>query len=463
MHGDLDEIVAMAMAKDPAERYQTVNGLHADLSRFLDCQPVKARRPNRLYLVGKFVRRNRVVCTLAAAIALSVLGGLGASSWMFLNERRALIEQERLRFIAETARARETHLREQAHARANVSLAAVMLSENRIKDADALLQKTPLESIEPSREAADVFRLLGNWNAIYGRWDQTVQCLTLLDQANRLDDPLKIVQGTDLLAIAPTLRAYGGYQAYENFRQQTLDLYLPARNPLQAEHLLKACLLAPAGPDVMARLKDAAKLCAQDSTEPVAGNLAPHPEWNAFSLCLYYHRLNNPEKVLEWATRCLTFPDVPGSRVSAALCLTAMAHFQLGDAEAANRDLAAARKLVEHAPKSGEALASPTEERLLVFLAHHSLAHRGSTGEIRGWQFLKRRMSMSSPSPGNLLRRKLPTATAAGPISSSPSCIPSFEKTPPPVSSLAPATLSRPQRWFTRPGFVSYPEARPPG
>lgn len=384
MHGDLDEIVAMAIAKDPAERYQTVNSLHADLTRFLDCKPVKARRPSRLYLAGKFVRRNRVVCTLGAAIALSVLGGLGASSWMFLNERRALIEQERLRFIAETARARETHLREQAHARANVSLAAVMLSENRINDADALLQKTPLESIEPSREAADVFRLLGNWNAIYGRWDQTVQCLTLLDQANRLDDPLKIVEGTDLLAIAPTLRAYGGYQAYENFRQQTLDLYLPARNPLQAEHLLKACLLAPAGPDVLARLKNAAHLCAQDPL--VAADLKPHPEWNAFSLCLYFHRLNDPEKVLEWATRCLTFPDLTGSRTSATLCLTAMAHSRMGNLEAANRDLIEARRLVERAPKSGEALSSPTAggfwfswlvTRLLIAEAQEEIASHG--------------------------------------------------------------------------------------
>jgi hypothetical protein len=302
---------------------------------------------------------------------------------MFLNERRALIEQERLRFIAETARARETHLREQAHARANVSLAAVMLSENRISDADALLQKTPLESIEPSREAADVFRLLGNWNAIYGRWDQTVQCLTLLDQANRLDDPLKIVQGTDLLAIAPTLRAYGGYQAYENFRRQTLDRYLPARNSLQAEHLLKACLLAPVGPDVLARLKDAARLCARDT--PVTADLKPHPEWNAFSLCLYFHRLNEPEKVLEWATRSLTFPDIPGSRSSATLCLTAMAHSRLGDREAANRDLAEARRLVERAPKSGEALASPTVggywfswlvTRLLIAEAQEDIASR---------------------------------------------------------------------------------------
>ncbi len=359
LRGDLEGIVSMAMAKEPERRYQTVHGLAADLQRYLACEPVKARPPGRLYLVGKFVRRNRLACALGAAIVVSLAGGFGTSMWLFLNERRALLEQERLGREAEIARAREAHLREQAQARANVSQAAALLSEQRVEEADALLRKHPLASIEPSREAAGVFRTLGHWNAIYGRWEQAVQCYTLLDQANRLDDPVHTIESTDVLAIAPVLRAYGPPGAYEKFRRETLERHLPAANALQAEHLLKAALLAPADKDFLAKLRETALTCAQDV--PVESGSTTYPEWNAFSLTLYHHRLNDPERVLEWAGRSLTYPDATGTRVSATLCLTAMARSRLGDRAGAARDLAAARRMIERAPESGEALGSPTE------------------------------------------------------------------------------------------------------
>lgn len=385
LRGDLDGIVAMALAKEPDRRYQTVNGLAADLQRYLACEPVKASPPGRLYLARKFVRRNRLACILGSAIALSVVGGFGTSIWLFLNERAALVEQERLGREAETARAREAHLREQAQARANVSQAAALLSEQRVEEADALLRKNPLESIEPSREAAGVFRTLGHWNAIYGRWDQAVQCYTLLDQANRLDDPVQTIESTDLLAIAPVLRAYGGPGAYERFRRATLDRHLPVSNALQAEHLLKAALLAPAGTEVLSRLGDVAGICASD--EPAGSQTPSYPEWNAFSLTLYHHRRNDPERALEWAARCLTYPDATGTRVSATLCLTAAARSRLGDSEGAARDLAKARWLIDRAPQSGESLGSPSEggfwfswlvARLLLEEAEAAVA-KGST------------------------------------------------------------------------------------
>ncbi len=55
--GDLDNVVAKAMRKEPEERYASVEQLDEDLGRHLDGRPVRARRPTILYHAGKLVRR----------------------------------------------------------------------------------------------------------------------------------------------------------------------------------------------------------------------------------------------------------------------------------------------------------------------------------------------------------------------------------------------------------------------
>lgn len=348
LRGDLDGIAAKAMSKDRNQRYQTVNALAADLARFLADQPVLARPPGRLYLLGKFTRRNRAVCVLGSAVALSLIAGMGVSTWLYVREREARAEQNRLRVEAETARSVESKLRQQAQARANVSQAAVLLSEGRIEEADALLQQNTLMTIEPSREAAGVFRALGNWNAFYERWERAVQYYTLLNQANRLDPPTDIVEGCEVIAISSALLAHGDIPAYNDFRHEMLELYLPATTSHQAEHLLQACLLTPADPWVMERLVDVAHVCEQGLPDPAN---RPYPDWEAFAMALYYHRLDQPEESLKWAEKCLSYPsstnDKSGdARLAATRCLKAIACLQLGDRTAAERELREARSQI---------------------------------------------------------------------------------------------------------------------
>jgi serine/threonine protein kinase/TPR repeat protein len=88
--GDLDWIVMKSMEKDRARRYQTATGLADDLQRYLTDQPVEARRPTRAYRLKKFIRRNKLAFAAACGIAISLVIGLGTSSWMFLQEKQAL-------------------------------------------------------------------------------------------------------------------------------------------------------------------------------------------------------------------------------------------------------------------------------------------------------------------------------------------------------------------------------------
>ncbi|MEP7228422.1 MAG: serine/threonine-protein kinase, partial [Gemmatimonadales bacterium] len=57
--GDLDNILAKALQKSPADRYHTVAAFADDLERYLLHQPVSARAHSLAYRVKKFSRRNR--------------------------------------------------------------------------------------------------------------------------------------------------------------------------------------------------------------------------------------------------------------------------------------------------------------------------------------------------------------------------------------------------------------------
>ena len=74
--GDLDEIVLKCLRFDEHERYANVRELREDLGRYLEGQPVLARRSTVTYRTAKFVKRNRVA--VIAAMAFLMVGAVGA-------------------------------------------------------------------------------------------------------------------------------------------------------------------------------------------------------------------------------------------------------------------------------------------------------------------------------------------------------------------------------------------------
>jgi eukaryotic-like serine/threonine-protein kinase len=59
LRGDLDSILGRALAKDPAQRYPSVQALADDLARHLADEPVQAGAGGLVYRARKFVRRYR--------------------------------------------------------------------------------------------------------------------------------------------------------------------------------------------------------------------------------------------------------------------------------------------------------------------------------------------------------------------------------------------------------------------
>lgn len=73
--GDLDGIAMKALERNPAHRYQTALEFAADLQRFLEGVPVKARSAPWPERAARFVRRRRGSVVAAAAVALLMAFG----------------------------------------------------------------------------------------------------------------------------------------------------------------------------------------------------------------------------------------------------------------------------------------------------------------------------------------------------------------------------------------------------
>ena len=81
LRGDLDNIVAKALKKSPAERYATVDAFAADLRRYLNHEPVSARADVFWYRAAKFTRRNRVSVSAGALAIVAICAGLAGALW----------------------------------------------------------------------------------------------------------------------------------------------------------------------------------------------------------------------------------------------------------------------------------------------------------------------------------------------------------------------------------------------
>lgn len=86
LRGDLDAVLAQALASDPQQRYGSVDALAGDLRAWLRHRPLLARRASMATRLGKFVRRNRTACALALLAVLAAAIGLVS----FVLSNRAL-------------------------------------------------------------------------------------------------------------------------------------------------------------------------------------------------------------------------------------------------------------------------------------------------------------------------------------------------------------------------------------
>ena len=81
LRGDLDNIILMALRKEPARRYASVAQFSADIQRHLHGRPVVARKDTFTYRTSKFIKRHPFRVAAAALILLSLVGGMVTTTW----------------------------------------------------------------------------------------------------------------------------------------------------------------------------------------------------------------------------------------------------------------------------------------------------------------------------------------------------------------------------------------------
>ncbi len=90
---DLETIILKAIAKDPSSRYTSAEELAADLRRFMDDQPILARRPGVLERTLRWAHRHRdLVATAAAILVVAMIIGT-ATTWAQVKKTEAEVKK----------------------------------------------------------------------------------------------------------------------------------------------------------------------------------------------------------------------------------------------------------------------------------------------------------------------------------------------------------------------------------
>jgi tetratricopeptide (TPR) repeat protein len=185
LSGDLDNIVLMAMRKEPDRRYASAQQLSSDIQRHLDGMPVIARRDTLSYRTGKFVTRHwlPVAAGVSAAILVLAFAATTYKQSLRIAAERDRVAQQRERAEHERARAEEVSsflvnlfkLSDPQENRGNQVTARELLDSG-AKRLHAGLQD------QPETKAA----LLSTVGAVYDSLGQFREAMPLLDEALQL-------------------------------------------------------------------------------------------------------------------------------------------------------------------------------------------------------------------------------------------------------------------------------------
>ena len=198
LRGELDWIVLKALEKDRNHRYETANGLAADVKRYLANEPVTAVDASATYRLRKWAGRNRLVVGAGSMVAASLLIGLASSIWSLLGERVARNEAE-----AATQKERQA-LREARTAQAAVGVerdhVARLLSVSQAERGVQLLEQGDpiglLHLLEARKTVEHLPEERIRRTVLWGGWMKSLpqRPLTILDMPDQSGDWAQLIQ-----------------------------------------------------------------------------------------------------------------------------------------------------------------------------------------------------------------------------------------------------------------------------
>jgi eukaryotic-like serine/threonine-protein kinase len=160
LKGDLDWIVMKCLEKDRMRRYDTANTLSMDIERHLKNEPVTACPPTAGYRFQKAFRRNKLMFTAGAAVAVALVLGIGISLW----QARVATRARNAAFESEAQRKEEARIAQQERDRA---MAAEALASRKTREARGNLYAADMNLVHRALQEGDLGRagqLLSHYN-----------------------------------------------------------------------------------------------------------------------------------------------------------------------------------------------------------------------------------------------------------------------------------------------------------
>jgi tetratricopeptide (TPR) repeat protein len=96
LKGEIDNILAMALRKEPERRYASVDQFSDDIRRHLENLPVVARNDTFGYRTLKFIGRHKIGVSLGVAAILALVTSTGFALWQAQQLSQRLAEDQRL-------------------------------------------------------------------------------------------------------------------------------------------------------------------------------------------------------------------------------------------------------------------------------------------------------------------------------------------------------------------------------
>jgi hypothetical protein len=220
LQGDLDAIVLKALAKDPPERYASVEALAADLRAWREHRPVKARPATPLYLAACAWRRHRLPIAAAALGLAGLLVGLVVALVQMRQSEAALaLAERRLQQVRQLAGKLVFEHHDRIGALAGALEARGALLADGAAVMDALLAEGPADATLAREAAETYFRIAtlqgerlspnqGRWAEAERNLDKALALQPAYVDAAAPDDALRLPRAADMwLAKASQLQA----------------------------------------------------------------------------------------------------------------------------------------------------------------------------------------------------------------------------------------------------------------
>ncbi|MCB1055275.1 MAG: tetratricopeptide repeat protein [Acidobacteria bacterium] len=363
--GDLDTVVLKAMAKEPGDRYASVEHFAEDLRRWLGGFPILARPASGWTRLRKFARRHPVASAALAAVAVAVIA-VGVLSVLLTRQNHEL---DRQRAAAEEVSAFATgifQLAEPGRLGSGELSALELLEEGERRAFDDLAD-------QPETRA----RMLDVLGTAYLRLTLFERARAALTEAVRLhqqapkQEPLALAESRFHLAEA--LRRLQDFAAAEPLYREALAARreaLGANHTAVAEVLagLGELLLAAEGPEAAEPVLEEARGIFLGSV----GEASPQVANVLYQQAAAAERRRDFErsgKLFETARR-LTEETLGTRHIQYAQCLYGLGvyHFDTGDLDTGGDYLAQALSLQE-------ALFAPGDYRLVQTLTNLGLFH----------------------------------------------------------------------------------------